>query len=250
MDLALVWGCVAGGATIGAATESLAGRLVAAQGEAGTLDPARSVEGAHLAALSLQGAPRPTTSERRICVAASTVVTATLFLLAAVRLGSVPHLAAYCALLAGLVAVSIADLRLGIIPRIMLYPAFGLCLAGLVGASWAEGRWFSLVWAVAGGAIAFGVFFALWWFFPNGIGYGDVRLAGVLGASLGWLGPGELYVGFLAAFLLGTAFGAAVMVVRRSGRGTRFAFGPSLAAGAAFSVLWGGWIIQLWRGHA
>jgi len=172
----------------------------------------------------------------------ASVVTAAAFALAALRLGAQPELAAYCALFGGLVAVSVADLRVGLVPRVLLYPTFALMAAGLVAASAVDGRWHGLADGAIGGGIAFVVFFALWWFYPKGIGFGDVRLAGVLGAGLGWIGFGALYVGFASAFLVGVLVGVVLMLRHGTGRKTRLPFGPPLALGATFGVLWGTWL--------
>ena len=75
------------------------------------------------------------------------------------------------------------------------------------------------------GAVAFGVFFAVWFLVPKGMGFGDVRLAGAIGVTVGYLSLLHAYVAFLAGFLLGMVFGLALMVVA-SGRKTRIPFAP------------------------
>jgi prepilin signal peptidase PulO-like enzyme (type II secretory pathway) len=171
------------------------------------------------------------------------VVTAGLFVLAAVRLGAVPDLAAYCVLFAALVAVSITDLRTGLVPRWFVYPALGLVAAALVGASAADGHWRPLLDALVGGAAGFAVLGAVWWVYPKGMGFGDVRLAALCGAGLGWLGWAPVYLGFLAGFVVGALAGLAVLAAR--GR-RRFPFAPALAVGTVFGVLWGTWLGNLW----
>ena len=180
----------------------------------------------------------------------SAVLTAGWFALAAARLGGVPALGAYCALGAGLVAAAVVDSRAGILPRVVVFATLGALAVGLAGASAADGRWRALGDAAIGGVICFAVFFALWWCFPRGLGYGDVRLAGLIGAALGWLGFGVLYVGFLVAFVAGTVVGVVLMVRRGTGRKTRLPFGPALAFGAGFGVLWGPWAVHLWLHHS
>jgi leader peptidase (prepilin peptidase)/N-methyltransferase len=76
-----------------------------------------------------------------------------------------------------------------------------------------------------------------------------VRLAGVLGAGLGWISFGALYVGFASAFLLGVVVGLALMARNGTGRKTRLAFGPPLALGGIVGVLWGTWFTHLWTAH-
>jgi leader peptidase (prepilin peptidase)/N-methyltransferase len=241
VNLALVAGCSAGGLVIGGVLDSLSGRIVRAP------DPETPT-----AEAVTQGSVATAVATRvpsAVEVAGSALLTAVAFGLAAGRLGALPALAAYCALFAGLVALSVVDARIGIVPRSVLFPTFAATAVGLVAASGVDHRWGSLAHAALGGAIAFAVFFALWWFFPRGLGYGDVRLAGVMGAGLAWIGFGELYVGFLTAFAVGAAVGVTLMVRNGTGRKTRLPFGPPLAIGAAFGVLWGAWAVHVWLHH-
>ncbi|MGH8994900.1 MAG: prepilin peptidase [Acidimicrobiales bacterium] len=154
-----------------------------------------------------------------------------------------PQLAAYWLLAIGLVAISAVDLRTGLVPRALLYPTLVLTATGLLAASAADGHWGGLVGAAVGAVGAFGVFGAVWWLFPKGMGFGDVRLAGLLGIALGWLGFRPLYLGFLAAFVFGVVFGLCNLVVRGT---SRFPFAPALSAGAMVGVLWGGYLGRLW----
>jgi leader peptidase (prepilin peptidase)/N-methyltransferase len=177
---------------------------------------------------------------------AAVSVTALLFGGAAARLGAVPSLAAYCVLFAGLVAVSVADIRVGLVPRKLLYPTLGLMAVALVAATAEAGAYHLLAQAAIGGAAAFALFFAIWFVSPRSMGFGDVRLAGVIGAALGWLGYRQLYLGFLAAFVVGSVVGVAKMAVQGTGRKTALPFGPALAVGAVVGVLWGGYLANLW----
>jgi leader peptidase (prepilin peptidase)/N-methyltransferase len=251
VNVVLIAGCAAGGLVIGGFLDLLTGRIVR------PLEPAIASAGGPTSAPAQPGPPvvpathldAPPRTPGASELAVSALVTGAVFALLAIRLGAVPALAAYCALFAGLAAASVVDARLGIVPRSILYPTFAAMAVGLAAASAVDSHWRPLGEAAIGGAAAFAVFFALWWFFPRGLGYGDVRLAGVMGAGLGWIGFGEIYVGFLAGFLAGTVVGLAVMARQGTGRKTRFAFGPALSIGAAFGVLWGPWAVHLWLAH-
>jgi leader peptidase (prepilin peptidase)/N-methyltransferase len=252
VNVVLVAGCAAGGLVTGGFLDSVTGRITRPPvpppdpGTDAVGGPA-PVQGAAVPVAQVAVAVRtPGASE----LAISAIVTGGVFALLAIRLGAVPALAAYCALSVGLVAVSVVDIRLGIVPRSILYPSFGAMAVGLVAASAVDSHWRALGEAAIGGVAAFAVFFVLWWFFPRGLGYGDIRLAGVIGAALGWIGFGELYVGFLAAFVAGTVVGVAIMASQGTGRKTRFAFGPALTVGAAFGVLWGPWAVHIWLHHS
>ncbi len=269
VNAALVGGCAAAGAVAGVFMDVLASRVpphrasipapvssaagdstaaghapLGAPPSAATL-PAATVPGTTPSPDPPQAVPppaRPIPAERSVVV----VVTAVLFAGAAARLGTVPELGAYCALFAGLVAVSVTDIRVGLVPRAFLYPTAGLVAAGLVAASAVDADWRPCLDALIGGAAAFGTFFAVWWLVPRSMGFGDVRLAGVIGLSLGWLGLRQVYLGFVVAFVVGSVVGVAKMVVQRTGRKTALPFGPALAAGAVVGVLWGSTLASLW----
>jgi leader peptidase (prepilin peptidase)/N-methyltransferase len=159
--------------------------------------------------------------------------------LLAAHFGAVPELGAYCALAEGLLLISLVDLRVFRIPARFVYVTGLFVALGLVAASLDEHRYRALGDAAIGGAIGFVAFYLLWFLYPKGIGFGDVRLAGLIGMSLGWLGLLYLYVGFTAGFLAGTVFGLALLVRWRAGRKTPFPFGPSLALGTMVALVWG-----------
>ena len=71
------------------------------------------------------------------------------------------------------------------------------------------------------------------------MGFGDVKLAGVLGMYLGWLGWGAVIVGGFLGFLLGGIVGGGLMLARRAGRKSAIPFGPFMVAGALIAVFVG-----------
>jgi leader peptidase (prepilin peptidase) / N-methyltransferase len=167
------------------------------------------------------------------------VVTAAVLGGLAARFGDDVVLAAYAILGVALVLMSAVDLEYQIIPNRIVYPTLAVMVPLFVVASAVDDRWGSLARAAIGGALAFGAFLAIHLAVPRGMGFGDVRLAGVLGFATGWLGLGHTFVGFFAAFVLGAVIGVAAMAVSGAGRKTRIPFGPFLAAGAVLTVLWG-----------
>ncbi|HTZ10127.1 MAG TPA: A24 family peptidase [Acidimicrobiales bacterium] len=158
----------------------------------------------------------------------------------AARIGPDAALAPFCVFGLALVAISAVDLERQIIPNRLVYPTLVTVAVLLVVASAADGAWHAVTWAAIAGAGAFAAFLVVHLAVPRGMGFGDVRLAGVTGMATGWLGLGRAFVGFLAAFVLGAAVGIAAMAVSGAGRKTRIPFGPFLAAGAVVTVLWGG----------
>ncbi|MGA2835950.1 MAG: A24 family peptidase [Acidimicrobiales bacterium] len=167
------------------------------------------------------------------------VVTGVLVAAAAVRFG--PHLvlAPYAVFLVMAVTVSVTDLTHRLVPRYLIYGAMALVVPLLVVVSSLDHSWRDLSGAAIAGAVAFGVFFVIWFAVPKGMGYGDVRLAGAIGVAVGYLSLLHAYVAFLIGFVLGLALGLVLMVGSSAGRKTRIPFAPALCAGAAIAVLWG-----------
>jgi leader peptidase (prepilin peptidase)/N-methyltransferase len=75
--------------------------------------------------------------------------------------------------------------------------------------------------------------------YPGGMGFGDVKLAGVLGLFLGWLGWGPLIVGSFSAFLLGGVFALVLLASRRVTRKGGIPFGPWMLVGAWVGIFAG-----------
>ena len=71
--------------------------------------------------------------------------------------------------------------------------------------------------ALAGLAAAGLVFAAQALIYPAGLGWGDVKLSGLLGGYLGWLGVGPLVTGLVAGYLLAAGAGLVLLAARRAG---------------------------------
>ncbi len=117
---------------------------------------------------------------------------------------------------------------------VSLYQFF---MQGLAGEAW-------LGLLISGlGACAF--FYALWKFTKGrGMGFGDVKLAFVLGLFLGY--PGIVMALYLA-FLTGALVGVILIVVEQKSMRSKIAFGPFLIVGTVVSFLWQNELYALWR---
>lgn len=166
------------------------------------------------------------------CLAAGLGTAAVLAVLAA-RFGPNPVLPAYCCL--GVVAVPLAAIDIGYqrLPDALTLPSYAVALVLLAAASVAvpDGG-AHLLGAVAGLAVAWLVFAVQALAYPAGIGWGDVKLSGLAGTYLGWIGLHALAAGLIAAYLLAAVTGVALLAGRRLTRKSRLAFGPFLLAGA------------------
>ncbi|WP_249523816.1 hypothetical protein [Modestobacter marinus] len=80
----------------------------------------------------------------------------------------------------------------------------------------------------------------------GGLGMGDVRLAGLRGLYLGWLGWPVVVAGFFLGCLLQAVVGLTLLAARRVDRRTGLPFGPALLGGAlAAALLAGDWVLLL-----
>jgi len=174
------------------------------------------------------------------------LATGLLYVLVLLRLGWSAELPAYLYLASIGVALALIDLDTHRLPDPIVLSAYPVLAVLLTVASWADGDWSALLRALIGGAALWVLYFVLL-AVKGGMGFGDVKLAGVLGAGLGWLGWGPLVIGAFAAFLLGGLFGLALIVARRAGGKTKVPFGPWMVLGAAVGVaagepLWGAYL--------
>ncbi|GAB3121866.1 prepilin peptidase [Glaciibacter psychrotolerans] len=171
-------------------------------------------------------------------------------------LGDLPTLAQTVASLLTLVAffylagVSIAlaliDLDVQRLPNVIVLPSYLVALVLLGTASVVSGDYEAVLRGCAGLAILWLVYFLMAMLYPGGMGFGDVKLAGVLGLYLGYLGWGELAVGAFAAFLLGGLFAVGLLVTKRAARTSGIPFGPWMLVGAWLGIFFGAWV---WSGY-
>ncbi|WP_297082202.1 A24 family peptidase [uncultured Demequina sp.] len=166
-------------------------------------------------------------------------ITGVLFVLVLWKFGLSIDFVAFAYLAALGVVLTSIDLSVHRLPNVLVLPAYGVLGVLFVAASAVAGDWWPLARAAIGGVVLFAFYFAAALVYPGGMGFGDVKLAGVIGMALGWLGWGELVVGSFAAFLLGGVAGVVLMLARRADRRSGIPFGPWMVGGAAVGVAWG-----------
>jgi len=132
--------------------------------------------------------------------------------------------------LAVLLVLGLIDLRRRLIPNAILYPAFGAAVLA-VGIGAATGRHVDLARAAAGMALLGGVLLFAYLIRPSQMGFGDVKLAGLIGLGLGSQGLRYVAVAGVLGLLAGGLGGAALLLLGRARR-SAFSYGPFLVAGA------------------
>lgn len=136
------------------------------------------------------------------------------------------------------VALAVVDWRTRLLPTKVIAPSYALVLAGVLVCWVATRDTDDLVRAGWGWLVAGGLFWLLWRVYPRGMGYGDVRLSGVLGIALGQLGWGPLLLGVYAGFLLGGVLGSLLSLLKIVDR-KGYPFGPFMLVGSLVGILWG-----------
>ncbi len=167
------------------------------------------------------------------------LLTALLFALVAWHFGFDWQLPAFLYLAAISIALALIDIDVHRLPNAIVLPSYGVTAVLLLLPAAVDGRWDDLLRAVVSAGVLFAVYFLLVFIHPAGMGFGDVKLAGVLGAYLGWISWGALAVGGFLGFLLGGVYGAVLLLLRRAGRKSAIPFGPFMLIGALVAVFAG-----------
>ncbi|MFE3149995.1 prepilin peptidase [Streptomyces sp. NPDC059218] len=186
-----------------------------------------------------EAADRPRPAARYAPGVLVPVVTALACAVLAAATGLRPELAVWLLMAPVAVLLATIDRRVHRLPDRLTLPAAG-AVAVLLGAAALlpehAGSWTS---ALLGGAALGGFYFLLFLINPNGMGFGDVKLALSLGMALGWYGWAVVFAGGFAGFLLGAVYGFGLMVLKRAGRKTGIPFGPFMITGALLGMLLG-----------
>ncbi|MDQ3628138.1 MAG: A24 family peptidase [Actinomycetota bacterium] len=175
----------------------------------------------------------------------------------AVRRALAPRLAVAAALAAGAVGVVLADRAVllawvyvcaigvvlafidwhtALLPFRIVAPSYAVVAALVLLAAGLERDLDLLVRAGIGWVASFSIFFLMWLVYRRGLGYGDVRLSGVLGMALAAVGWQELVIGMYAGFLFGALGGGILALLRKVDR-KAYPFGPFMVLGACFGVV-------------
>jgi leader peptidase (prepilin peptidase)/N-methyltransferase len=173
--------------------------------------------------------------------------TGILFALTAWRLGTHVDLGAFLILDAALIALALIDLEHLLLPRSIVYPTLGGVGGWLLGSAAYYDQWHRLLIAVTYALIWFFVFWVLNFLSPRSLGYGDVRLTLVLGIALGWLGVGDVLIGFFAANLMGAVIGVTLIALKKMSRDQPIPYGVYLALGTVIAVLVGPMLLTHWH---
>jgi len=174
------------------------------------------------------------------------VLTGALSVLVAWRFGYSAATAAGLVCIWALVALTFIDLDTQLLPDDITLP---LLWAGLLANAF--GAFTDLHSAVLGAAGGYLLLWTVYWGFrliakKEGMGFGDFKLLGALGAWTGWQ-----VLPFIVLVSAGTGAVVGTLLLWRSRQGmeTRIPFGPYLALGGVAGLLWGREAVTLWLGR-
>jgi leader peptidase (prepilin peptidase)/N-methyltransferase len=160
------------------------------------------------------------------------------------RLSAVP---AYLWFAAIGIALALIDLELRKLPNAIVLPSYPVIAVLLTGAAAWQHDWWPLARAGLGALALFGFFLLLVLIAPAGMGWGDVKLSGLLGGVLAYLSWSALLIGGFSSFVLGAIVGVAAMAAGRAGRKTALPFGPFMITGALLAIFFAKPLATTWH---
>lgn len=175
-------------------------------------------------------------AEQPVLRATGPALTGLIFLVLATRFAGTFELLLFSYLAAVGVVLATTDIVVQRLPRSVVMPSYLVLGALLTIRAGVTGDWPGMIRACAAAATLAGFYLALALATRGGLGAGDIRLAGVLGLTLGWLGWPAVLWATLLAWSLASA-GWIILALARSSRPKSIPMGPFLLVGALGSAL-------------
>lgn len=167
----------------------------------------------------------------RTVLGATAAVSVVLGLLAGAAARWSAVLPAYVVLAAVSVVLVVVDVAHHRLPNRVLYPGAVAAAVLLAVAAAVQHDWWDVLRAGEAAGAVYVVFFVLALISPRSLGMGDVRLAALLGAYLGFRSWPLVYLGLLAGFVIAAGIAVVLLAARRATRTTALPFGPALILG-------------------
>jgi leader peptidase (prepilin peptidase)/N-methyltransferase len=162
--------------------------------------------------------------------------TGLLFAAVTLRFGWTLELPAYLYLAAIGVTLAVIDLDVRRLPDVIILPSYIVSVLLLMPAGAADADWSGAERAMAGMVALIALFFALALAYPNGLGMGDVKLAGLLGMYLGWLSWNALFLTAIGSILIAAVSGSFAIVTKHATRNMAVPIGPCLVSAAVLAL--------------
>jgi leader peptidase (prepilin peptidase)/N-methyltransferase len=165
------------------------------------------------------------------------LATAAVLALLLSRFGVQPDVVAFCFM--GTLGVSLAAIDISVqrLPDRLTLPAYPVLATLLFMAALVQHDARALVRALGGGVVLTAAYLILALLSPGQLGGGDVKLAGLAGLTLGWLGWPALLAGAVLGFALSAMVSLVLLAMRRVTLRSQLSFGPFLLGGALLAIL-------------
>ncbi|MBO0825331.1 MAG: prepilin peptidase [Actinobacteria bacterium] len=138
------------------------------------------------------------------------------------------------------VALSAIDIAVQRLPNRLTLPAYPVMVVLLGVAAVFGHSGGTLVRALLGGAALAAVYLFLAVLRPGQLGAGDVKLAGLTGLALGWVGWPVVVFGTALGFVLSALVSVALLAARRITMRSSISFGPFMLGGALLAIVLSG----------
>jgi len=149
-------------------------------------------------------------------------------------------------LVAAGVALTAIDVKHFTLPNAIIYPTFAAGALLFLLNSLLVADFEPLARSLVGATVSLVLYGLIVVIAPQGMGLGDMKLAGLLGFYLAWFGWGALFIGLLLPFLLASIFALAKIARKTARFDSRIAFGPWMILGAFLALGFGN---QLWSNY-
>lgn len=145
------------------------------------------------------------------------------------------------------IVVFVIDLERGLILNKVVYPSMvvALLLALVPEPGFGQPGAMRVANAALAGAVGFAIFLLIALVSRGGMGWGDVKLAALIGLATGF--P-LVFVAIIMAAILGGIVAVALVIAKKRTRRQTIPFGPFLAVAAMATLLWGSNILSWYLG--
>lgn len=137
------------------------------------------------------------------------------------------------------VRLTVIDIKHQLLPNRIVFPSAAIAGVLLLSASLFMLDGATALRTVLGAVVMWALYVVLRLISPSSMGYGDVKLAFVLGLYLGFVGWQAVFWGTVLAFLFGAVWGLVLIISRRGTGKTQIPFGPFMLAGALVALVVG-----------
>jgi prepilin signal peptidase PulO-like enzyme (type II secretory pathway) len=143
--------------------------------------------------------------------------------------------------------IFVTDLEQGLILNKVVYPGMVVALLlALYPLPWlSEPMGMRIAYSALGGAIGFAIFLLIAIVSRGGMGWGDVKLAALIGLATGF--P-LVFLAIIMGAILGGIVAVALVIAKKRKRRQTIPFGPFLAVAAMVTLLWGSNILSWYVG--